>query len=92
MDNNTGIRWMCWDKLCQPKKLGGMGFRKIREFNFAMLGKQAWRLQTKNQSLIAKLMQAGYYPSGSFRDANIGGNSQFYLEKYLRGKTTDRSR
>lgn len=26
---NKGIRWMCWDRLCAPKKFGGMGFRTI---------------------------------------------------------------
>ncbi|XP_074326908.1 uncharacterized protein LOC141664852 [Apium graveolens] len=63
-----------------------MGFRKIREFNVAMLGKQAWRLQTENQSLIAKLMQARYYPSGSFRDANIGGNPSFIWRSIFEAK------
>ncbi|KAL8099132.1 hypothetical protein AgCh_031712 [Apium graveolens] len=86
MENNTGIRWMCWDKFCQSKKLGGMGFRKIREFNVAMLGKQAWRWQTENQSLTAKLMQARYYPSGSFRDANIGGNPCFIWRSIFEAK------
>lgn len=41
MENSRGIRWMCWDKLCNPKKFGGMGFRKIKEMNLAMLGKHA---------------------------------------------------
>ncbi|KAL8112670.1 hypothetical protein AgCh_020110 [Apium graveolens] len=84
--SNTSDTIVQEDKLCQPKKLGGMGFRKIREFNVAMLGKQAWRLQTENQSLIAKLMQARYYPSGSFRDANIGGNPSFIWRSIFEAK------
>lgn len=30
MEETRGIRWMAWDKMCVPKKLGGMGLRKLR--------------------------------------------------------------
>lgn len=43
-------------------------------------------MQTENQSLIAKLMQARYYPSGSFRDANIGGNPSFIWRSIFEAK------
>ncbi|XP_019197378.1 PREDICTED: uncharacterized protein LOC109191249 [Ipomoea nil] len=35
------IHWKAWDKLCVPKKYGGLGFKELRAFNLAMLGKQA---------------------------------------------------
>ena len=35
-----GIKWMAWDRMCAHKSIDGMGFRKIHEFNIAMLGKQ----------------------------------------------------
>ena len=37
-----GIRWMRWETLCVQKKKGGMGFRKLHEFNLALLGKQGY--------------------------------------------------
>lgn len=46
MEKSGGIRWMAWSSLCCPEKFGGMGFRRIKEFNVAMFGKQDWRIIT----------------------------------------------
>ncbi|XP_060959451.1 uncharacterized protein LOC133030657 [Cannabis sativa] len=38
--SGSGIIWMNWDRLTKHKFEGGMGFRCLRDFNLAMLGKQ----------------------------------------------------
>lgn len=33
------IHLVAWNDVCRPKKVGGLGIHKIREFNVALLGK-----------------------------------------------------
>lgn len=39
-----GIRWKAWEHLCTPKQWGGLGFKRLKEFNLLVLCKQAWSL------------------------------------------------
>ncbi|XP_019164365.1 PREDICTED: uncharacterized protein LOC109160532 [Ipomoea nil] len=68
------IHWKAWDKLCIPKKYVGLGFKDLRAFNVALLGKQAWRLLTNTDSLVSKVYKARYYPNQPFTDAILGNN------------------
>ncbi|XP_019200084.1 PREDICTED: uncharacterized protein LOC109193683 [Ipomoea nil] len=76
-ENHKGIRWKSWDRLSVPKRWGVMGFRKIREFNLAMLEKQAWRLIDHSSSLLSRTYKAKYYPNCTFLEAQLGSNPSF---------------
>jgi len=43
---NTTILWVSWENLCKPKAEGGLGFKKVRRFNIALLTKWKWRLES----------------------------------------------
>ena len=51
---------MAWDKLCQPKSAGGLGFRNIFNWNVAFLGKHVWALSTKHDSVWLKWINSVY--------------------------------
>ena len=54
------IAWNSWDKLCQPKSLGGLGFKKAKDFNNAMLAKLAWMVASKRDSICVPVARAKY--------------------------------
>ncbi|XP_074374297.1 putative mitochondrial protein AtMg00310 [Apium graveolens] len=86
MDKNYDIRWMAWDRMCYPKKFGGMGFKRVREFNIALLGKQVWRLLAVLQSFVARLLKARYFPSSLVLSAGLGNNPSFVWRSILAAK------
>jgi hypothetical protein len=42
------------------KKHGGLGFRKYKDFNLALLAKVAWKVATNHNSLCVKLLKSKY--------------------------------
>ncbi|XP_021722379.1 uncharacterized protein LOC110689854 [Chenopodium quinoa] len=66
------MHWKSWDGMCVPKCFGGMGFKDLEIFNDALLGKQAWRLIHKDDSLLSRVLKAKYYPNSSFLDSYLG--------------------
>jgi len=39
--NSRGLHWLSWERLSVPKVFGGMGFKGLKAFNMAMVGKQS---------------------------------------------------
>lgn len=86
MDKSKTIRWMTWERMCFPKKIGGMGIRRISEFNIALLGKQIWRVLTVPQSFVARLLKARYFPQTSILNAGVGNNPSYVWRSILAAK------
>ena len=60
------IPWVSWEKMCEPKAGGGLGFKNLKCFNLALLAKQGWRLQLANDSLAFRVLKAKYFPRCDF--------------------------
>jgi len=70
---SRGMHWMAWNKLCNSKMEGGLGFRDVDDFNSALLAKQLWRLISFPDSLFAKVFKGRY-----FRKSNPTENIKSY--------------
>nr|XP_023891716.1 uncharacterized protein LOC112003738 [Quercus suber] len=71
------MAWVGWKRMCSSKTNGGMGFRNLQAFNLAMLAKQAWRILTNPNSLIARVLKARYFPFGDILTATLGSNPSY---------------
>lgn len=49
-----------WDTLCKPKRIGGLGLKKIALQNEALLMKLGWRLFKDNHEVWAHLLHCKY--------------------------------
>ncbi|XP_050217658.1 uncharacterized protein LOC126668509 [Mercurialis annua] len=91
-ESKKGVCWARCEKLCIPKKFGGLGFKHVREFNISMLARQAWRLVSVENNLMAKLFKAKYFPKTSFLEAKLGNNPSFLWRSIFEAQTGARIR
>ena len=63
-DNQKKNSWVDWNSVCLSKEVGGLGVRRIREFNNALLGKWCWRLLVEKECLWYRVLSARYGEEG----------------------------
>ncbi|KAL8146388.1 hypothetical protein AgCh_004218 [Apium graveolens] len=81
-----GVIWMSWERMSKHKAAGGLGFRNFRDFNLAMLGKQAWRFLTNPDSLVSKLYKARYFADTNFLNSTLGHSPNFVWRSIFEAK------
>ena len=54
------IHLVKWDTICSPISSGGLGIRKIRLFNEALLGKWLWRFGIEEDALWRQVIEMKY--------------------------------
>ncbi|KAF8092103.1 hypothetical protein N665_0424s0035 [Sinapis alba] len=80
------IPWVAWEKLCSNKEDGGLGFHDIEQFNQALLCKQAWRIWSRPDSLVSRVLKSRYFRNGSFLDCGIGSRPSYAWRSLLHGR------
>ncbi|GJS39908.1 RNA-directed DNA polymerase, eukaryota, reverse transcriptase zinc-binding domain protein, partial [Tanacetum coccineum] len=77
--DNTNMPWVKWDTILASLDQGGLGVGSLKAFNLALLQKWRWRLITKPNSLLVKVIKAihgveagfdekGCYTNGTWAD------------------------
>jgi len=59
-EDTRKISWIDWESICLDKEVGGLGVRRMREFNLVLLGKWCWRLIVDREGTWFRLLAARY--------------------------------
>ena len=65
------MHWCSWGGLAREKKEGGLGFKDLQNFNKALLAKQVWRLISKPNLLVSKVLRAKYFHRDSIFNCKV---------------------
>ncbi|KAK0580349.1 hypothetical protein LWI29_000920 [Acer saccharum] len=61
---NKKIHLVKWDTVCTPKNKGGLGIKKTRLMNQALLAKAGWRMNQDTNGLWANILKGKYLKGG----------------------------
>ncbi|XP_056685626.1 uncharacterized mitochondrial protein AtMg00310-like [Spinacia oleracea] len=67
---STHTPLISWNKICQPKSMGGLGLHKTRPLNQAFLAKLGWKILQNDQSLWVSLIRKKYLTNTTFFEYN----------------------
>ncbi|XP_013589564.1 PREDICTED: uncharacterized mitochondrial protein AtMg00310-like [Brassica oleracea var. oleracea] len=84
--NNRGLHWIAWDKICVPKTEGGLGFRDLKSFDLTLLAKQMWRLVQHPSSLLAKVLKGRYFRNSNPIDVEKASNHSYVWRSLMAAK------
>ena len=77
------VHWVSWERLCEAKEVGGMGFKEIEKFNEALLAKQVWRMMQNPESLCFRVFKARFFPNCSILDAKESNSGSYAWKSIL---------
>ena len=83
--DSSGLPMVAWDKICRPKKSGGLGLRKLEAVNSAFLSKLTWKL-FHEQSLWVDQMRAKYPINEQFFATGCAKNDSWAWKCILRNR------
>ena len=84
--DKKGLHWYSWNRICIPKREGVLGFKDLAAFNQALLAKQVWRIMQNPNCLMARVLQARYFPEGNILDAKLKKKASYAWKSILHGK------
>ena len=57
---NRKIAWVAWNTICTSKEVGGLGVKRLNEFNIALLANWCWMCLVVRDSLWFKVLSSRY--------------------------------
>ena len=74
---------VAWDSVCMPQNEGGLGIRRLDEFNIALMVSHIWCLLTRKESLWVQWIHSYRLKGRSFWDVPCRGDMSWGWRKLL---------
>lgn len=84
--NRRKISWVSWQKLCKSKGEGGLGLKDLEMFNQSLLGKEAARIWSNPDSLVARVLKHRYFKNCSFLESGLGAQPSYAWRSIIHGR------
>ncbi|GER38816.1 RNA-directed DNA polymerase (reversetranscriptase)-related family protein [Striga asiatica] len=82
-EGKSKIHWTLWSCLAKSKWEGGLGFRDLCDFNEALILKQLWRLLTKPNCLMSKVLRGRYFFRQNFMEVSKKSSDYWMWKGWL---------
>jgi hypothetical protein len=66
MGKTRNLSLKSWSSICSPRVEGGLGFKRMHEFNLSLVAKLGWQLLNDSDCLWVKQLQNKYIKYGDF--------------------------
>uniref|UniRef100_A0A803P4R6 Reverse transcriptase domain-containing protein n=1 Tax=Cannabis sativa TaxID=3483 RepID=A0A803P4R6_CANSA len=84
----TGAGQIAWENVCQSKIAGGIGFKKVADWNKAVMFKYVWAIATKENNLWVKWIHSVYIKGKDWWSYEIPQTCSWYWRKIVALKGT----
>ncbi|XP_062094157.1 uncharacterized protein LOC133800218 [Humulus lupulus] len=78
-----GPSLVAWNNICLPKAVGGLGFRKILDWNIAALGKYVWAIASKKDNLWVRWIRSVYLTKVDWWEYKTQSDCNWYWKKLV---------
>uniref|UniRef100_A0A803P4I7 Reverse transcriptase zinc-binding domain-containing protein n=1 Tax=Cannabis sativa TaxID=3483 RepID=A0A803P4I7_CANSA len=78
-----GAGVVAWENVCQPKSAGGLGIKKLEEWNKAAICKYIWAISNKQESLWLRWVHSVYIKKQEWWSFSASVHFSFYWKKMV---------
>jgi hypothetical protein len=76
-DRSRNLSLKSWSSICLPKHEGGLGFRRMHEFNLSLITKLGWKMISDTNCLWVRQLQNKYIKYGDFLSSPVSSSTSW---------------
>uniref|UniRef100_A0A803NJE0 DUF4283 domain-containing protein n=1 Tax=Cannabis sativa TaxID=3483 RepID=A0A803NJE0_CANSA len=82
--NRSKYHLSSWERVCLPKKQGGLGFHEGKKWNITLMAKFIWAISKKQDNLWVHWVNSTYLKGQDFWQLQFKNDASWYFKKLLR--------